>query len=77
LQTIRALLAQVYSDPSRLSDELVAQIVEPTSHPAAAAAFASIIFAPKPENSFNESLEKVQNHNIPLCLMYGENGTVF
>jgi hypothetical protein len=54
----------------------VAQIVEPTSHPAAAAAFASIIFAPKPENSFNESLEKVQSHNIPLCLMYGENETV-
>ncbi|GAQ85781.1 putative alpha/beta hydrolase fold containing-protein [Klebsormidium nitens] len=69
--TIRALLAQVYCNRERLSDELVAQIVEPTSHPAAASAFASIIFAPKPENSFNEGLHKLRAHGVPLCLMYG------
>lgn len=72
MQTIRTLLAQVYCNRDRLSDELVAQIVEPTSHPAAASAFASIIFAPKPENSFNEGLHKLRAHGVPLCLMYGE-----
>ncbi|CAK9201361.1 unnamed protein product [Sphagnum troendelagicum] len=70
-QTIRSLLELVYKDHSALSDNLVDKIVEATDHPAAGAAFASILFAPKAYSNFTENLIRLRKEKLPLCLIYG------
>lgn len=76
-QTIADILKQVYADHSTNVDKVFSQIVETTQHPAAAAAFASIMCAPTGELSFNESLSspnvfRCHENNIPICLVYGK-----
>eukprot|EP01018_Ginkgo_biloba_P029226 Gb_35057 [translate_table: standard] len=71
-KSIENVLKQVYADHSALTDELLLRILEATEHPAAAAAFASIICAPQGELSFNETLSRCQESNIPICLVYGK-----
>lgn len=56
--TIAEVLNQVYAEHSTNVDSAFSHIVETTRHPAAAAALASIMFAPKAELSFNESLSR-------------------
>lgn len=68
---ILRLLQLVYVDHSALSDDLITHIVEATEHPAAAAAFCSIIFAPQGEISFNEGLKRCRKSSVPTCLIYG------
>lgn len=70
-EAIKNVLKQVYVDHSAMTDELLLRILEATEHPAAAASFASIIFAPQGELSFNETLLRCQEMNIPICLIYG------
>lgn len=55
--SIADVLRQVYADHSTNVDEVFSRILETTQHPAAAASFASIMFAPRGELSFSESLE--------------------
>lgn len=56
------ILKQVYSDHTTKIDEVYSRIIETTQHPAAAASFASIIFAPQGQLTFNETLDRlVQN----------------
>ncbi|KAH9315768.1 hypothetical protein KI387_024395, partial [Taxus chinensis] len=71
-ESIKNVLKQVYADHSAITDELLLRILEATEHPAAAASFASIIFAPKGELSFNEILSRCRELNIPICLVYGK-----
>ncbi|KAL6326894.1 hypothetical protein AAG906_012170 [Vitis piasezkii] len=56
------VLKQVYADHS----------TKTTQHPAAAASFASIMFAPQGQLSFSEALSRCQMSNVPICLMYGK-----
>lgn len=58
--SILELLKQVYVDPSTKVDKVFSRIVETTQHPAAAASFASIMFAPKGQLSFQEALSGYQ-----------------
>lgn len=58
------ILNQVYADCSTEVDEVVSHIIKTTQHPAAAASFASIIFAPQGELSFKECLTRL----VPLKL---------
>ncbi|PRQ54914.1 putative chlorophyllase [Rosa chinensis] len=71
-RSIVQILEQVYADHSTNIDKVFSRIVETAEHPAAAASFASIMFAPKGQLSFNEALSSCQMSNIPVCLMYGK-----
>ena len=48
------------------------QIIEPTSNKHGESVFTSILFAPKPEHSFEEYLDKMKAHKIPLLMLYGK-----
>ncbi|XP_050385743.1 pheophytinase, chloroplastic [Argentina anserina] len=71
-RSIAQILEQVYADHSTDVDKVFIRIVETAEHPAAAASFASIMFAPQAELSFKEALSRCQTNNIPVCLMYGK-----
>uniref|UniRef100_A0A5B6ZCB2 AB hydrolase-1 domain-containing protein n=1 Tax=Davidia involucrata TaxID=16924 RepID=A0A5B6ZCB2_DAVIN len=71
-RSIGDVLEQVYADHSTNVDKVFSQILETTQHPAAAASFASIMFAPQGQLSFKEALSRCQMNNIPICLMYGK-----
>ncbi|MBA0584134.1 hypothetical protein Gorai_014961 [Gossypium raimondii] len=66
------VLRQVYADHSINVDKVFSHILETTQHPAAAASFASIMFAPQGELSFREALSRCHMNNVPICLMYGK-----
>lgn len=71
-KTIAEVLKQVYADHSTNVDDVFTRIVETTQHPAAAASFASIMFAPRGRLSFSETLSISKLNNIPICLIYGK-----
>ncbi|KAF8403757.1 hypothetical protein HHK36_011862 [Tetracentron sinense] len=71
-ESIGVVLNQVYADHSTNVDKVFSRILETTQHPAAAASFASIMFAPKAQLSFEETLSRCQMNNVPICLMYGK-----
>ncbi|GAB2288998.1 hypothetical protein Dimus_023301 [Dionaea muscipula] len=70
--TLADVLRQVYADHTTNVDKVFSRILEVTEHPAAAAALASIMFAPRPLLSFSESLSRCRENNLPICLMYGK-----
>lgn len=70
--SIQEVLKQVYADHSIKVDNVFSHIIETTQHPAAAAAFASIMFAPKGQLSFQEALSRCKLQSVPICLMYGK-----
>ncbi|KAK7312117.1 hypothetical protein VNO77_35722 [Canavalia gladiata] len=61
-----------YAYHSTNVDTVYSHITETTRHPAASAAFASIMFAPQAELSFYEALSRCRKNNVPICLMYGK-----
>ncbi|KAB2017630.1 hypothetical protein ES319_D08G175700v1 [Gossypium barbadense] len=71
-ESIADVLRQVYADHSINVDKVFSHILETTQHPAAAASFASIMFAPQGELSFREALSRCHMNNVPICLMYGK-----
>ncbi|KAF6151096.1 hypothetical protein GIB67_042431 [Kingdonia uniflora] len=71
-ESIAEVLKQVYADHSTNIDKVFSRILETTEHPAAAASFASIMFAPKGQLSFSEALSRCHTENVPICLMYGK-----
>ncbi|KAJ6302920.1 hypothetical protein OIU77_016916 [Salix suchowensis] len=71
-KSIAEILKQVYTDHSTNIDKVFSRIIEITQHPAAAASFASIMFAPQGQLSFRETLARCKMSNIPICLMYGK-----
>ncbi|KAK6140408.1 hypothetical protein DH2020_025850 [Rehmannia glutinosa] len=71
-RSIAEILKQVYADHSTDVDEVFCHIIKTTQHPAAAASFASIMFAPRGQLSFKEALSRCQMNNIPICLTYGK-----
>ncbi|KAJ6777592.1 PHEOPHYTINASE CHLOROPLASTIC [Salix koriyanagi] len=71
-KSIAEILKQVYTDHSTNIDKVFSRIIEITQHPAAAASFASIMFAPQGQLSFRETLARCKVSNIPICLMYGK-----
>lgn len=56
--SIQEVLKQVYADHSINVDKVFSHIIEITQHPAAAASFASIMFAPRGQLSFQEALSR-------------------
>ncbi|XP_020214939.1 pheophytinase, chloroplastic [Cajanus cajan] len=70
--SIAEVLNQVYAERSTNVESVFSRIIETTRHPAAAAAFASIMFAPQAELSFSEALSRCRKNNVPICLMYGK-----
>ncbi|KAK3129344.1 hypothetical protein QOZ80_6BG0478090 [Eleusine coracana subsp. coracana] len=70
-RSIQDILKQVYADHSTNVDKVFSHIIEITEHPAAAASFASIMFAPRGQISFQEALTRCQRQHIPISLMYG------
>ncbi|KAL1324701.1 hypothetical protein HN51_034857 [Arachis hypogaea] len=70
--SIAQVLNQVYADHSTNVDNVFSRIIETTRHPAAAASFASIMFAPQAEISFAEALSRCRENDVPICLMYGK-----
>ncbi|VAI89312.1 hypothetical protein VPH35_130181 [Triticum aestivum] len=71
-RSIQKILRQVYADHSTNVDKVFSRIIETTEHPAAAASFASIMFAPMGQISFQEALSRCQRQDIPISLMYGK-----
>lgn len=71
-RSIADILRQVYADHSTKVDKVFSRILETTEHPAAAASFASIMFAPQGQLSFREALSRCQMSNVPICLLYGK-----
>ncbi|KAF7836113.1 pheophytinase, chloroplastic [Senna tora] len=71
-KSIAEVLNQVYADRSTNVDNVFSRIIETTRHPAAAASFASIMFAPQGELSFDDTLSRCRANNVPICLMYGK-----
>ena len=69
--TVKAMLSGVYADEKAWGDRLVNQIIEPTKHRLGEHVFTSILFAPKPEHTFEETLDCVRSQGIPLLLLYG------
>ncbi|CAH2072818.1 unnamed protein product, partial [Thlaspi arvense] len=70
-ESIAEILKQVYKDHSTNVDKVFSRIVEITQHPAAAASFASIMFAPGGQLTFSEALSRCKKNNVQICLMYG------
>ncbi|XP_019159071.1 PREDICTED: pheophytinase, chloroplastic-like isoform X2 [Ipomoea nil] len=70
--SITEVLKQVYADHSTNVDGVFSRILETTKHPAAAAVFTSIMFAPQSQLSFDEALSGCRANNIPICLVYGK-----
>ncbi|KFK25607.1 hypothetical protein AALP_AA8G136500 [Arabis alpina] len=70
-ESIAEILKQVYKDHSTNVDKVFSRIVEITQHPAAAASFASIMFAPGGQLSFSEALSRCKKNDVQICLMYG------
>ncbi|KAK6928806.1 Alpha/beta hydrolase fold-1 [Dillenia turbinata] len=71
-RSIAEILRQVYADHSTDVDKVFNRILETTQHPAAAAPFASIMFAPRTTFFRGVFVELCQMNNIPICLMYGK-----
>lgn len=71
-KSIADVLNQVYADHSINVDNVFSRIIETTRHPAAAASFASIMFAPQGELSLSEALSRCRENKVPICLMYGK-----
>ncbi|XVF79677.1 hypothetical protein PTKIN_Ptkin15bG0008700 [Pterospermum kingtungense] len=71
-ESIADILRQVYADHSTNVDKVFSSILETTQHPAAAASFASIMFAPQGELSFGEALSRCHMNNVPISLVYGK-----
>ncbi|KAL9272470.1 Pheophytinase, chloroplastic-like protein, partial [Drosera capensis] len=71
-ESIADVLRQVYADHTTNVDKVFSRILETTEHPAAAASLASIMFAPRPQLSFSESLSRCRENKVPICLMYGK-----
>ncbi|GAB4832483.1 hypothetical protein Ancab_006505 [Ancistrocladus abbreviatus] len=71
-RSVADVLKQVYADHSINVDKVFSRILETTEHPAAAAALASIMFAPAGKLSFRQSLLRCRENNVPICLMYGK-----
>lgn len=70
-ESIAEILKQVYKDHSTDVDKVFSRIVKITQHPAAAASFASIMFAPGGELSFSEALSRyVTQHDGSLVLLF-------
>ncbi|KAJ6802785.1 pheophytinase, chloroplastic isoform X1 [Iris pallida] len=70
--SIAGILKQVYANHSTNIDKVFSRIIETTEHPAAAASFASIMFAPQGQLTFQEAITRCQLQNVPICLMYGK-----
>ncbi|MCE2055301.1 hypothetical protein HAX54_042370 [Datura stramonium] len=71
-ESIAEVLKQVYADHTTKVDKVFSSILEVTEHPAAAAALASIMFAPQGQLNFKEALTGCRMNNVPLCLIYGK-----
>lgn len=60
------MLGAVYANRSAINKKLITQIIEATDHPAAFAAFASIVFAPRAHTDFGENLIRFFQYNTRL-----------
>ncbi|KAJ7012899.1 pheophytinase [Populus alba x Populus x berolinensis] len=72
-KSIAQIIKHVYTDHYTNIDKVLSRILEITQHPAAAASFASIMFAPQGQLSFRLiCVSRCKMSRIPICLMYGK-----
>jgi len=76
--SIGQMLGMVYATPkdggpieARLG-QLAERIAAAAAHPMGAAAFASILFAPKQEPTYGDALDSLAARRLPVLLLYGE-----
>lgn len=66
------LLKQVYATEEKCDAELVEQICEAAEAEYGPNVFASILFSPRPRESFDDALRDVYKSGIPVGLFYGK-----
>jgi pimeloyl-ACP methyl ester carboxylesterase len=71
-QLLRRAVTMVYADRSVVDEKLVQNMKAATDHPAAFAAFASIMFAPQAHTNFKENLISLKEKKMPMCMIYGK-----
>ncbi|EKX34080.1 pheophytinase [Guillardia theta CCMP2712] len=64
--TITSLLSFVYANKERIGPKLIEDIIEPTEHPAAASAFASILCSRGSLKTFDQMLGKIKEDKVPV-----------
>jgi pimeloyl-ACP methyl ester carboxylesterase len=69
--SVLTMLKGVYHNEAAFDEKLVQDIIASASHPNGYEAFTSILFSPKTERSFDESLRRLRG--IPTLLLYGKN----
>ncbi|CAE8642925.1 unnamed protein product [Polarella glacialis] len=74
---IGSMLGLVYARAGDLAvqgrlDALAGRISDAAAHPMGAAAFASILFAPRQSPSFGDALDQVAANGLPVLLLYGD-----
>lgn len=65
-QLLRRAVTMVYADRSAVDEKLVQNMKAATDHPAAFAAFASIMFAPQAHTNFKENLIRLLLYNLSI-----------
>jgi len=70
--TVCKLVQQVYASQDRCDPELVTRICEAASAEYGANVFASILFAPRPRESFDDALAAAADNGVPVGLFYGK-----
>lgn len=71
--TVCALLQQVYSSPERCDADLVDKICEAAEAEYGPNVFASILFSPRPKQTFDDALRATYQAGVPIGLVYGKN----
>jgi len=73
---VRTLLQQVYADPSRANAQTARDIVESAAHPNGPRVFASILFAGRARDEFDDVMRRLgakeASGALRTCLVYGK-----
>lgn len=70
--TIQSMIQLVYANKGAADEQLIHRIVDSTKQPGALDAFASIVLSPKSPLDFTAMVDRVSEHQIPVCMAYGE-----
>jgi len=71
-KTVQSLLRQVYAAPARADDRLARDICESASHPNGPRVFASILFAGRARDEFDDVMRRLGEKDISTYLVYGK-----
>ena len=71
-KTVQSLLRQVYASPSRADQHLARDICESASHPNGPRVFASILFAGRAKDEFDDVMRRLGEKDLETYLVYGK-----